>query len=180
MGLCLTSAGRKKMLAADISDQIFPSIDRLEAAVASQRRFTLSNFGINEDGDVFGCIGLRCEEDDAMRKPALSFGFVVTRISPEGPRTACGSVVWSIPWIRDQQDGFLAYEAKTKPVRFEGGRLPAELCRALPHLEGAFFRALRRGRPPGTLLSLWRWLGGVPLPQVIRLAKEPIGCRRKG
>jgi hypothetical protein len=162
------------MLAADISDQVFPSIDRLKNAVAKQRRFAVSNSGINEDGGVIGCVGLRCEEEHSMRKPALAFAIVVTRISAEAPKTAHGSVMWSIPWVRGKQDGFVAYEAKTRPVRFDGRRLPAELVSALPHLEDAFIRALGRGQPPGTLRSLWRkMIHGIPMPQIIRLPEEP-------
>ncbi len=84
------------MLAADISSQVLPTIERVKNAIAAQRRFTLSNSGVNEDGDVIGCIGLRCEEEPRMKKPALSFGVVVTHVDPKAPRTAHGSVMWSV------------------------------------------------------------------------------------
>ncbi len=173
---------RGKMLAADISDQISPSIERLKLAVGGQERFRLSNFGINEDGDVIGCIGLRCEEEK-MKKPALAFGVVVTRMEPSKPVTARGSVVWSVPWVRDRQDGFTAYEAKTECVKFDGNQLPREFLLELPRLEKAFIEALRRGRPPGVWLSFWRkCFSGVPMPQTIRISTraEPAVTDRAG
>jgi len=162
------------MLAAEISDQVFPSIARLKVAVAAQRRFAISNSGINEDGEAIGVIGLRCEEEPSMCKPALSFTIAVTRNNAGAPKTARGSVTWSIPWVRDKQEGLMAYEAQTKPIRFHGPRLPEEVISALPHLERAFVRALNRGQPPGALLSLWRNLvSGTPKPQVLRLQIQP-------
>ena len=159
-----------EMLAAKISHQIEPSIERLRRAVAGQERFSVSNFGINEDGEYIGVIGLRCEEEPKMQKPALSFAIVVSRFSSSHTKTALGYVMWSIPWIRERQDGLTAYEAKTKPMKFGSDLLPAEFLHELPRLEDAFHRALRHGKPPRTLVALWRKVRfGLPMPAVIRL-----------
>jgi len=51
-------------------------------------------------------------------------------------------------------------------MKFEGARLPTEFILLLPRLEDAFIRALRRGRPLGPLLSLWRRMFlGAAMPQ---------------
>lgn len=157
------------MLAANISDQGSPSIERLKLAVGNQRRFYVRNSGINEDGDMIGVVGIRCEEERMMKEPALSFAIVVTRLDPSQPATARGSVIWSVPWIRDRQDGLVAHEALIPSVTFDGRQLPSRFVRDLRRLESAFISALSRGSPPGRLLTLWRrCFRQIPMPQVIR------------
>jgi hypothetical protein len=158
------------MLASAIGHQVQPFLDRLTQEVERQQRFRISNVGIVEDGEKVGVIGIRCEVEPTLRLPALSFGLFVTRLDDTAPGKVVASVAWSAPWIRNQQDGFAAYEGRFGPVALEDSLLHESVLRRLTVFEKRFCYALHRGRPPGKFLALWRALTeGVPMPKIIRI-----------
>jgi len=135
------------MLASKISNQVLPFLERAQEEVNRQQRFRVQGFGVIEDGDVIARMGIRCEEEPDMKKPALAFGVVITRIDPKKKPLARGVVIWSVPWIRDVQDGLSAYEAQTEAFELDGERLPQEFLDDLKRLLSVFTNALHRGEP---------------------------------
>ena len=153
------------MLASNISDQVLPALERARKQVEFQRRFYVQGCGVIEDGAVIARIGIRCEEEPEMKKPALAFGVIITRIDPKKMPRARGAVIWSVPWIRDVQDGLSAYEAQTELVEFDGVRLPQEFLAQLSRLEGVFATALQQGQPsPESLTNPHSQLRGADAP----------------